>query len=384
MNFRRLAASILAVGVILVITAACAPSFNKFRQVPKGATGFTQYRVNPSGNAVVEAQALEIDTLLYEKKLNGGITAQVVGNSDFLVVPTFNKRIYFLKPRDGKEITSYATESAIGNAAALKDELVYFIEQAGSDLLTCLNLINGKVVFTHRLQDSHTAPILAGEDLFVTQRMGELFNLNRFRGDTTWLYDARAQLYGEPAVDEEIVAIGSADGVVHCLDPGSGEVRWQVATDGTIFGQPLVADYVYCGSADGKMYAFDRTSGNVAWFFETTGPIHTTPALIDQRLIFGSDDMSVYCLNSGDGGILWTFETDGIVQASPVVAGGKVIAANSAGSIYIFDLEGSLQKEFQVDGSIKSSPAVIDGRVFVTTTSRKLFCFGPRSAIASR
>ena len=91
--------------------SACAPSFKKFNQVPMHSEGFTQYRVDADGNAVISGQDIKLDTLLFDKKLNGGITAQVVGNSDFLIVPTFNKRVYFLKPRTGKEITSYATDS---------------------------------------------------------------------------------------------------------------------------------------------------------------------------------------------------------------------------------------------------------------------------------
>jgi outer membrane protein assembly factor BamB len=329
---------------------------------------------------VIDAQGFTLDTLLYEKKLNGGISAQVVGNSDFLVVPTFNRRIYFLDPNTGKEITSYSTESSVESAAAIDDELVYFVEQSGSDLLTCLNLINGKVVFTHKLSDPQTAPIVAGDDLFVTERSGNIYNLNRFRGDTTWVYNLESQVYGEPAADSEIVVIGTADGVVHCLERASGEVHWQVATSGTIFGQPLIADYIYCGSADGKMYAFNKSSGEVVWFFETSAPVHTTPVLIDGQLIFGSDDQTIYALNSADGETLWTLETNGIIQGSPVVAGSTVIVPNSAGSIYVISLDGNLQKHFRVDGSIKSSPAIINGRLYVTTTSRRLFCFSAHAA----
>ncbi len=363
--------------------SACAPSFHKFKQVPKGTTGFTQHRVDASGNAIVDGKKLVIDTLLYERKLNGGITAQVVGNRDFIVVPTFNKRVYFLRPQDGKEITSFATDASMETSAAVKDELVYFIESVGADRLTCLNLINGKVVFTRKLRDSETSPILAGDDLFVSERMGTLFNLNRFRGDTTWVHRFDSQIYSEPAVDDEVVVIGTADGVLHCLERATGEIRWEIATDGTIYAQPLIEDRVYCGSADGKLYVFDRNDGSVVWYFEAAGPIHTTPALAGDQLIFGSDDRNIYCLNSRDGGMLWTYDTEAIVQASPVIAGKSVVVANSGGVIAQLDLEGNLLWQHEVKGSIKSSPAVIDGIVFVTTTSRKLFAFGPRSRIPS-
>jgi outer membrane protein assembly factor BamB len=375
-------AVIVWVAVALLISA-CAPSFNKFEQVPKGTTGFTQYRVQADGNAVVSTLDLEVDTLLYKKKLNGGITAQVVGNSQFLIVPTFNKRVYFLNPVTGKEITSYETNSAIASAAAVRDQLVYFVDQEGGDKLTCLNLINGKIVFKRDLHDSQTPPIIADDDLFVTSRMGTLFDMNRYRGDTTWSFKANSQIYAAPAASEDIVVLGTADGVVHCLERATGKVRWEVATGATIYAQPMVADYVYCGSGDHKMYAFDKATGDLVWYFETGEAIHTTPALIANRLIFGSDDEFIYCLNAQSGDTLWTFQTDAIVQASPVVAGATVVVANGAGTVYILDLDGNLLKQFQTDGSIKSSPAVIDGRVYVTTTSRKLFCFGPRRDLRS-
>lgn len=371
----------ILLGALLI--CGCAPSFKKFKQVESSSGGFIQHRVNANGNAVLANENMVLDRQVFERKLNSGISAQVVGNAQYLVVPTFNKRIYFLNPQTGAEVTSLVTESSVSSAAALQNELVYYAEEAGGDRLVCFNLVTGKIVWQHRLKDPPGAPIIYGEQVFICSRDGEIHCFDRWTGDSVWVHISKRSVYSTVSVDSELVVFGTDTGEIIGLDRASGERRWTFPTQGAIFAQAMIADLVYCGSADGSMYALSRSSGELVWKFETTGQIQTTPVLIENRIVFGSDDNTVYCLDASDGAVLWQYETNGIIHASPIGAGNTFIVANSAGMVYQFGFDGTKLAEFPVRGSIEATPAFINGMLYIVTTQRRIFAFSASPSTAT-
>lgn len=363
---------------LIVSVVGCTPSFRNFKQITPSEEGFLQHRVNANGNAVIESP-LVLDTLLWERKLNAGIAGQVVGNAQYLVVPTYNRRLYFLNPRTGKEITSLVTESAIGSAVVLRNELIYFADEAGGDLVTCFNVVNGKKSWSLKVKDPQGAPLVDGDELFVASRDGKVYCVNRWTGVLTWSYESHRQIYAAVAADKEHVVFGTDRGELMALSRATGKLEWSFQAGGSIFAQPLLQpDLVFCGASDGIMYAVTSSSGKESWRFETTAAIHTTPVRVGDRMLFGGDDRYVYCLSADNGGKLWSYRTNAIVQSSPIAVGKSFIIANSAGSVLEFSLDGAVTKEFSIRGSVEAPAAFVDDRIYVVTPQRRLYCFGPK------
>jgi outer membrane protein assembly factor BamB len=361
---------------VTFLCMGCGARFTALRGVNDDNIGFHQHRGAPSGNALIDVDAGLLDTVLYSKKLNGGIGAQVVGVTNAIMVPTFNERIYFLNPDNGKERTSVLTKSTVGSAVAIAHELMYYAQEAGGDLLTCLNVATGKTIWRLKITDPLAAPIVDGDELFITSRTGFVYRINRLQGEVIWQYDAGAQCYAAPAVDCSRVYLGTSKGEILCLSRKTGDLLWTFESSMAIFAQPLIERYLFCGSGDGRLYALDVATGKQVWSFVTPSPIHTTPVITGGRLVFGSDDQNLFCLDPGSGNVLWRFETDGIVQSSPIVVGKTFICANSAGSLYQLDFDGKLLKSFKVKGSVTAPVSFVNGKLFVVTRQRMLYCFG--------
>lgn len=369
--------------VVCFLMMGCVPSFKRFRQTEDVSSGFIQHRVNANGNAVLESDQAQLGEKLFERKLNSAMSAQIVGNSQIIVVPTYNKRIYFLNPQNGDEMTSLVTESAVSDAAALRNELLYYAEEAGGDRAVCFNIVSGKIVWQHKLDDPQGAPIIEGDEVLVSASDGKVFCLNRWTGDSVWVYASKRAIYATVSANSEIVVFGTDSGEIVALDRTKGEQLWSYAAGGAIYAQALIEGLVYCGSADGTMYAIEPKTGELVWKFETTNQIHTTPVLVEDRVVFGSDDNTVYCLNAADGGVLWKYETSGIVHASPIAIGRTFVIANSAGGVYQFGFDGTKMAEFQVRGSVEAPPAFINGRLYIGTTQRRVYAFSSQQQPAN-
>jgi outer membrane protein assembly factor BamB len=362
--------------VIILLVAGCSVPFKRIPLPDLLPRPSAYYKIPPDANVSFTGETKVFDTLLYGRKLNGGLNAQVVGCDKFIIVPTYNERIYLLDPNTGKEMTSLQTESSIGSAAAISGELFYFVEEAGGDRLTCFNLAKGRIVFTRKITDSPGAPVIDEESIFLTSRVGKLYRLDRLKGDSIWTYDSHNQIYCSPTVDSTRIYFGTDRGQIICLEKSTGKKLWSFKAGGAIYARPVIGKYLYCPSGDGILYALDYSTGTLVWSFTTHGSIHTTPALTDGRLLFGSDDMSIYCLDPQSGASKWSYETDGIIQSSPLATANSFVICNSAGSIYQLDYDGNPLKATRVKGSVVAPPTVIDGRLFIVTRSRMLYCFG--------
>ena len=71
-----------------------------------------------------------------------------------------------------------------------------------------------------------------------------------------------------PVVAGDTVFVGDDNGLVRALDADRGTLRWQAYTGGAVFFPPAVAQgRVYVGSADGRVYAFEAATGRRLWSF---------------------------------------------------------------------------------------------------------------------
>jgi polyvinyl alcohol dehydrogenase (cytochrome) len=116
-------------------------------------------------------------------------------------------------------------------------------------------------------------------------------------------------------------------------------LKWAFAfpNGSSAFGQPAVANgRVFVGSDNGFVYAIDRTSGCVYWSFRAQGSIRTaisvgptTPgAGGGASLYFGDLKGNVYALDSDTGAPLWTRRADPHpmtrITGAPTLAGGRL------------------------------------------------------------
>jgi outer membrane protein assembly factor BamB len=370
--------------IMILLVAGCSMPFKKIPGPDLLLRPAAYYAIPPDGNLSLEGETRVFDTLLYSRKLNGGLNAQVVGCDRFIVVPTYNERVYLLNPSTGKEISSLQTESSLGSAAAIAGELLYFVEEAGGDRLTCFDLSKGKAIFTRKITDSPGAPVIDANAIFLSSRVGKLYSFDRLRGDSIWTYDSREQIYCSPTIDSGHVYFGTDRGQIVCLERSTGKKLWSFRAGGAIYARPVIGRYLYCPSGDGILYALEISTGTLIWSFTTLGAIHTTPVLADGKLLFGSDDMSIYCLDPETGSTKWSYETDGIIQSSPLATANSFIICNSAGGVYQLDQRGNLLKATRVKGSVVASPTVISDRLFIVTRSRMFYCFGSTENTANK
>ncbi len=214
-----------------------------------------------------------------------------------------------------------------------------------------------------------------------------------------WKFRTQGRVLSSPAVQGDLVYVGSTDGRLYAVDRATGAERWRFQTQGPVNSSPAVVNgLVFVSSVDGNIYAVDATTGVQRWRFTTRGErrftapgIHgaiprtermpdpydvflSSPTVVSGTVYIGSGDQGVYALDAGTGALRWRFETGDVVHASPAVVNGVVYVGSWDRNLYAIDAQSGRERWRHTTGGdtviynqvgLASSPAVVDGIVLV-------------------
>ncbi|NQT71692.1 MAG: PQQ-binding-like beta-propeller repeat protein [Chloroflexi bacterium] len=240
-------------------------------------------------------------------------------------------------------------------------------------------------------------------------------------------------VYGNPAVDEEMVYIASYDGVVYAINSGSASREYanlieyerqkekpdtedvaitnvgidmdDVVDLGVIFkdqGEQIEDRLGVQGTLGGQMawleLAVERniiteeqagaireyvTVRGIRWVHDTESNIVSSPVLSDNVLVVASGD-KLDALDVRNGTSLWgSFEADGEIWGNPVISHGNVYFGTLEHGLYAVDLESGNEvwkKEF--GGAITSTPLVVEDTVYIGTFENKFYALDASSGEA--
>ncbi len=187
-----------------------------------------------------------------------------------------------------------------------------------------------------------------------------------------WKYKTDDEVKSSPVIVDGLVFVGSSDENIYAIDLASGQKVWSYKTTDAAEATPcVVEDSVYIGSLDGFLYALDAENGSLRWKYETDGQIPgaanwTRSPDGDLWILVGSYDNMLHCLDSKDGSVVWTYETDNYINGSPAVDDQKTVFGGCDALIHVVSLvDGSKVSDIDSGSYIAASAAFLDGQVYV-------------------
>jgi outer membrane protein assembly factor BamB len=190
-----------------------------------------------------------------------------------------------------------------------------------------------------------------------------------------WVFNAGDSIIASPAIHNDVVYAGSANGYLYAVSSLNGTRLWSYGQVDRIHSSPAVSDdMVFFGSNDGYMYAL-WLNGTLAWKFQTGDAIFSSPALSKYMVFFGSNDGYMYALWL-NGTLAWKFQTNNKLISSPLFAYGLLYFASVDGSVYSFYPEtGKMQWNYSGDASFVSSPAASNWMIYIGSDDGTLYAF---------
>jgi len=225
-----------------------------------------------------------------------------------------------------------------------------------------------------------------GEDLvYVGGYNGKVYAINSGSGALRWVYpreDNIEPIVGGLVVSQGRLYFGDSDGKVYTLDAATGdEVGEPFQTGDKIWTTPAIdGDILYVGSFDKKLYALNTADGSQKWQFEAGGAISSTPLVYDDTIYVGSFDGHVYAVNAVDGSLKWQSEVEATswFWAKPLAYNNVIYAPCLDGKVYLMDAENGGEVAGAVDlaSPISSSPVMVGDKIVVASQEGKVYFLG--------
>jgi len=188
--------------------------------------------------------------------------------------------------------------------------------------LAVLEAATGKTIWLNEEEKTHrvsTSPVIAPDGtIFVVSGRSCVRAFDIWTREIVWETPLEKTRCGaSPALSGCRLLVPSGDGTVTALDPSDGLVLWEWESQEGLgsftpyirggkgaVSSPAVSDqYLYLGSADGHLYALDVSSGSAVWSHDLGMPTLSSPILSGDGLWMGSCDGTIHAFRACSDGI---------------------------------------------------------------------------------
>jgi outer membrane protein assembly factor BamB len=169
--------------------------------------------------------------------------------------------------------------------------------------------------------------------------------------------------FGAPRIFNDIVYMGSMDGVMRAYDLESGRVLWH-KEEKTPLGGPVefFKDHIAYGGLNGRLFVRHYLTGELKYAIDLGAPVESAPQFSQDRLLVYLRGHQLVNLDAETGKILWVYKRAVPVTTTlqrttrPLVLGNKIIVGFADGFV------GALSRE---EGIIIWETKIADQAKFV-------------------
>ena len=138
------------------------------------------------------------------------------------------------------------------------------------------------------------------------------------------------------------------------------KAKWTFSSDANVISTPAVInDLVIFGNQQGIVTALSLKTGKEKWTFKTGASIYSSPAVYQSKIVFGSADGCIYCINE-NGKELWKLKTGAAVLGCPAIENNIVYIGGSDHNFRAIDLRSGKEVwSFNgLNGPVVSTPVI--------------------------
>jgi outer membrane protein assembly factor BamB len=202
---------------------------------------------------------------------------------------------------------------------------------------------------------------------------------------------------GAPRIFNDIVYMGSMDGVMTAYDSESGRVLWS-QDDKTPLGGPVefFKDHIAYGGLNGRLFVRHYLTGELKYAIDLGAPIESAPYFFNEHMIIYLRGHQIVHLDAETGKVLWVYKRAVPVTTTlqrttkPLVIGNKIILGFADGFLGALSVEeGLLLWETKLVEQAKFidvdlNPILASGVVVSGSPSGDLKAINPDSGAISR
>ncbi len=215
--------------------------------------------------------------------------------------------------------------------------------------------------------------------VFVNDLSGRVFCFDINNGKEIGELKYKGAVYTSPVVNKFYVIYAvvpeNKDGsILYYYDYANGSVDEKYLIEGKVLTQLIKSkNSIILNSDNGNVYKFGLY-GNKIWETKTNTATHSSPALSENKIVFGNDNGEIIAINEKNGKTLYKKKFGGSFYSGASISDGVIFIGNNDGNLYAVNLyDGKLKWKFQTHARIVMTPAFNDKNIFVGNLNGNLY-----------
>ncbi len=301
----------------------------------------------------------------------------IQGNSD--------SNISAYRAKTGELVWRLAIEGGVPGGATAHENLVFF--GAGDGNFYAVQIGTGQIEWTMPLQaTSLSAPTFHEGTVYHQSGDGHLYAIEAATGKRRWSYFRRTTVNltirdsSQPAVTDQYVLAGFADGYVVAFDRQTGSIVWEKSLGRAqrfqdVDSMPVVfKDRVYVSHYENGLFSLDLKTGEIVWQLDRGG---IYPVLIkDGRIYHSSVEGYLTCLELDSGKAIWEFKSSKGYPTQAVAYKNLILFGQSDGSLMAMEaLTGNQRASYATGRGLIATPTVDEKneKIYLLSNDANLF-----------
>ena len=182
-----------------------------------------------------------------------------------------------------------------------------------------------------------------------------------------WRYEAELAGLSNPVVVDSVVYVGTAN-AMNALDARTGALLWSYATEGILWGSPLVNDgAVYFGPFNRHVYAVDAPGGTLLWRYAAEHDVAFL-AMAYGMIYASTENGPLIALEAQSGEMAWSHQAEGEI-GWPGVGDGVVYLGTETHLLKLDSRTGRVLSHLETDHFFWHL-VLVDGVLYGATVTR--------------
>ena len=335
---------------------------------------WTTFQENIQHTGFLE-EASDFISNLWTHNMENPVKASPAIQNKIIYIASESGLLKAINMEDGSTEWKYQLNGTVRGSPVVKGDNL-FIGSGGDDnkgYMYSYNVKNEKLSWKFETSKPiESTPYIGENTLYFGANNGKVYALNRNDGTKLWEKEIGGKVKSSPTAVNGTIYVGSTNGIIFALSSSDGSQIWNYTTGDEVVSSPAYGDgKVFIGSSDGTLYAL-TTNGTLSWKYDLGNKVLSSASLDlwNNNLYIGSDNDNLTCLDIRNGAFKGAYKTGGDIRSTPAIYDDKIVFGSNDGNLYILNkFTGEVKLSYNpgaylFNTPISSSPVVYGQSIF--------------------
>ena len=368
MTVNRRGAAIAMIAMVALAPAGC--SYFQ-RDVAPSNGGEVRDYLGASARRDAEPESIDLTPrVVWRAPAGRGSAGAVALGERITAVATVDRRVVALDTRTGELLWQWRGGHTFAGGPVMGDGSLYVASEGRGGTLTALSLSSGRRRWYHRVGDVGSPITLRHGRVYGATTNGFAFAFDAASGRRDWMYRVGPTRAGPLVAGERVIIVTTGDSVL-IMEAATGRVESRAGLPATTIAPlALIDDTTFAmGSPAGSVIAVSIPSGAVRWEVKTEGPVFGAPIVSRDTVYALTNDCVLWTIPAAAPAAARTTPLGCVTKAAPALVRDGVLVATVGGTLALYGRsDGRLRWADTLRSEIRHPPMVLNGQIVVAQT----------------